>query len=165
MQPATDPRAFKYRQTGWPEPSNNRKKTNMSAKALAGCSFEPALEQTVPTDRQPSKGLASEIQFREDLWREYRLEALNAGFSTSQAIEYASALSLEMGLVAGVSAMAPLGRCWFYQTRVRVVNRTITSGLIGLTRWKKNKNIGRKAALGTPIFAPTFRPWNAGGKS
>ena len=137
----------------------------MSAKALATYSFEPAIEQTVPTDRRPPRGLGSEIQFREDLWREYRLEALNAGFSTSQATEYASALSPEMGLVAGVSAAAPVGRGWFYQSRIRVVTRTITSGLIGLTRWEKNKTIGRTAASSALIFSPSFRPWNPGGKT
>ena len=91
----------------------------MSAKALAACSFEPAAEQTVATDHQAPEGLAAEIQFREDLWREYRLEAINAGFSAAQATEYASALSPEMGLVAGVSEMAPVGRGWFYQSRQR----------------------------------------------
>ena len=165
MYRATDRAGFREPPTVGQHPAITERQTNMSAKTLAAYSFEPVIKQIVLTDRQPPKGLASEIQFREDLWREYRREALNAGFSTSQATEYASALSPEMGLVAGVSATAPVGRGWFYQSRIRVVNRTITSGLIGLTRWKKNKNIGRKAALGTPIFAPTFRPWNAGGKS
>ena len=94
-------------------------KTNMSAKALAACSFEPAAEQTVATGRQAPEGTAAEIQFREDLWREYRLEAINAGFSAAQATEYATALSSAMGLVAGVSEMAPVERGWFYQSRIR----------------------------------------------
>lgn len=85
----------------------------MSARALSAWSFEPAAEQTVAaTDRQAPEGIAAEIQFRE-----YRLEAINAGCSTAQATEYASALSSEMGLVAGVSEMVPVGRGWFYQSR------------------------------------------------
>ena len=105
-------------------------KTNMSAKALAACSFEPTAEQTVATDHPAPEGTAAEIQFREDLWREYRLEAINAGFSAAQATEYATALSSAMGLVAGVSEMAPVGRGWFYQSRAGVARRTITSGLM-----------------------------------
>ena len=120
----------------------------MSAKALAACSFEPAAEQSVAPDHQAPEDIAAEFQFREDLWREYRLEAINAGFSTAQATEYANALSPEMGRVAGVSAMAPVGRGWFYQSRIWVVRRTITSGLITLTRQEKNKTIGRTAASG-----------------
>ena len=89
----------------------------MSAKALAACSFGPAAEQTVAADHQAPEGTAAEIQFREDLWREYRFEAINAGFSNAQAIAYASALSPEMRLAVGVSEMAPLGRGWFYQSR------------------------------------------------
>ena len=69
----------------------------MSAKTLAGCSFEPTGDQTGATDHQAPEATAAEIQFREDLWRAYRLEAINAGFSAAQATEYATALSLAMG--------------------------------------------------------------------
>ena len=110
------------------------------------------------------EGLAAEIQFREGLWHEYRIEGINAGFSTAQATEYASALSPEMGLVGGVSEIAPAGRGWFYQSRVRVAKRTVTSGLIRLTRWRKSRTSGRPAAAGASIFAFDFRTWNAGGK-
>ena len=165
MYLATDPPGFGYRERLTRTQQQPKGKTNMSAKALAACSFEPAAEQTVATDHQAPEGIAAEIQFREDLWREYRREAINAGFSTAQATEYASALSPEMGLVAGVSEMAPVGRGWFYQSRAGVVKRTITSGLIKLTRWEKSKAIGRTAAAGASIFARGFRPWNAGGKS
>ena len=137
----------------------------MSARALASCSFEPAAEQTVATDHQAPEGLAAEIQFREDLWREYRLEAINAGLGTAQATAYATALSPAMGLVADVSEMAPVGRGWFYQSRAGVVRRTITSGLIEHTYWGKSKATGRTAAAGASIFARGFRAWNAGGKS
>jgi hypothetical protein len=137
----------------------------MSAKALAACSFEPVAEPTVPTDHQMPEGLAAEIQFREDLWREYRREAINAGFNTAQATEYASALSPEMGLVVGAFEMAPVGRNWFYQSQAGVVRRTLTSGLIELTHWAKSKATRRIGASGAPIFARGFRPWNTGGKS
>ena len=137
----------------------------MSARALAACSFQPADDQAVVLNHRAPEDLAAEVQFREDLWHEYRLEAINAGFSTAQATEYASALSPEMGLVVGVSEMAPIGRSWFYQSRAGVVGRTIASGLITLTRWEKSKTIGQTAAAGPPIFAPGFRPWNVGRKS
>jgi hypothetical protein len=140
-------------------------KTNMSAKALATGSFEPAAERTVATDHPAPGALAAEIQFREDLWREYRLEAIHAGCSTAEATEYASALSPEMGLVAGVSETAPVGRSWFYQSSIRVVKRTNISGLITLAQWEKSKTMGQTAAVGASIPAPGFRPWNAGGKS
>ena len=140
-------------------------KTNMSAKALTACSFEPTAEQTVATDNQAPESFAAEIQFREALWHEYRLEAIKAGLSPVQASEYASALSPDMGLVAGVSEIAPVGRGWFYQSRLRAIERTITSGLITLTRWVRSKSSGRAAAAGALIFAPGFRPWNAGSKS
>ena len=104
----------------------------MSAKALAACSFEPVADQSAATDHPVPEGIAAEIQFREDLWREYRREAINAGLSTAQATEYAGALSLEMGLAVGVSEMAPVGRGWFYQSRAGVVRRTLASGLIQL---------------------------------
>jgi hypothetical protein len=137
----------------------------MSAKALAACSFEPPVEPTAATDHPAPDGIAAAIQFRENLWREYRREATHAGFSTAQATEYANALSPEMGLVVGVSEMAPVGRGWFYQSRAGVVRRTITSGLISLTRWEQSKAIGRTAAAGASMLARRFRWWNAGGKS
>ena len=111
------------------------------------------------------EGIAAEIQFREDLWREYRCEAINAGFSTAQATEYASALSPEMGLVVGVSEMAPAARGWFYQSRAGVVWRTMISGLITLTQWEKSKATGRTEPRAPRIFARRLRSWNAGRKS
>jgi hypothetical protein len=137
----------------------------MSANALATCSFEPDAQPTAATGHQVPGGVAAEIQFREDLWREYRHEALNAGLSTAQASEYASALSPEMGLAAGVAGMAPVGRSWFYQSRGRVVIRTVTSGVIALVRWEKSKATGRVGTSGPDMFAFEFRPWNAGGES
>jgi hypothetical protein len=137
----------------------------MSAKALAACSFEPAAERSVAPDHQAPEGIAAEIQFREDLWREYRREAISAGFSPAQATEYASALRPEMGLVAGVSEMAPVGRGWFYQSRIWVVKRTITPGRVTLTRGERSTARGRTAASAPPSFAGWFRPWNAGKKN
>jgi hypothetical protein len=110
MYLAKDPPGFCCRERlGGPQ-QQPKGKTNMSAKALAACSFEPAAEQTIATDHHAPEGIAAEIQFPEDLWREYRLEAINAGFSAAQASEYASALSSGMGLVAGLSETAPVGR-------------------------------------------------------
>jgi hypothetical protein len=131
----------------------------MSSKTMAVCSFEPAAGQTVAIDHRAPAGCAARIQFREDLWREYQLEAINTGFSTAQATEYASALSPEMGLAVGASEMAPVGRGWFYQSRIRVVKRTIASGLIGFTRREGSRTIG------VPKFAFGFRPWNGGGRT
>jgi hypothetical protein len=125
----------------------------MSARALAACSFEPAAEPTAATDHPVPEGIVAEIRFREDLWREYRIEAINAGFNTVQATEYASVLSPEVGLAVGVSEMAPVGRGWFYQSRARMVRRTITSGLITLTRWEKSKSI-RRTVAGAPRCSP-----------
>ena len=137
----------------------------MSAKSLAACSFEPAAEQAVATDHPAPEGIAAEIRFREDLWREYRREAINTGLSTAQATAYATALSSAMGLVAGVSEMAPVGRGWFYQSRPGVARRTITSGLITLTQREKTKTTGRTAVAGPSRLAREFRWWIAGGKS
>jgi hypothetical protein len=128
----------------------------MSAKALATCSFEPAGDQT---------GAAAEIQFREDLWRAYRLEAINAGFSAAQATEYATALSSAMGLVAGVSEMPPVGPGWFYQSRPWVARRTITLGLIRIAQREESKTAGRTAVAGPSRLAREFRWWNGGGRS
>ena len=165
MDVATGPSGFNCREGLTSGPQQPKGKTNMSAKALEACSFEPAAEQTVATDHQVAESLAAEIQFREALWHEYRLEAIKAGLSPVQASEYASALSPDMGFVAGMSGTTPVGRGWFYQSRIRAIERTITSGLITLRRWVKSKSIGRAAAAGASIFAPGFRPWNAGGKS
>jgi hypothetical protein len=136
----------------------------MSARALAACSFEPAAEPPVARGGQPPKGLAAEIQFHQDLWREYRSEAIHAGLSPAHASEYASALSPEMGRLPDASEAVPVARAWFYQSGCGVVRRTINSGLIRLTRWEKGKTLGRTGASGVPIFAFGFRPWNAGGK-
>jgi hypothetical protein len=64
-----------------PQPKS---KTHMSAKALSVCRFE----SSVATGHQAPEGAVAEIQFREALWREYRLEAVNAGFNAAQATEY-----------------------------------------------------------------------------
>ena len=165
MYLATDPPGFGCRARLARTREQPKGKTNMSAKALAACSFELAAEQTVATGHQAAEATAAEIQFREDLWREYRREAINAGFSTAQATEYASALNSGMGLVTGVSEMAPVGRGWFYQSRAGVVRRTITSGRTQLTHRGRSKAIGRTAAAGASVLARGFRWWNAGGKS
>jgi hypothetical protein len=137
----------------------------MSAKALAACRFEPAAEQSTSTDHQAPEGLAAMIQFRNDLWREYRLEAINAGLSTAEATEYASALSPEMGLAVGASERVAIGRGWFYQSRAGVVGRTITSGLIKHMHWEASKAHGRTGAAGASTLARAFRWWSAGEKS
>jgi len=137
----------------------------MSAKALVARGFEPAAGLRAVTDSPAPEVLAAEIQFRKDLWHEYRREAIHAGLTPAQAIEYANALSLEMGLVVGESEMAPVGRNWFYQSQARAVRRTITSGLIELARWEKHKAPGRTVAAGAATLARGFRWWNAGGKS
>jgi hypothetical protein len=165
MYLATDPPGFGCRERLVGPQQQPKGKTNMSARALAACSFELAAEQTAAADRQAPEGTAVEAQFREDLWREYRREAINAGFSAAKATEYASALSSEMGLAAGVTETAPVGRGWFYQSRAQVVRRTISSGLITLTRRNTSKTIGRTAAAGTSILARRVRWWNAGGRS
>jgi hypothetical protein len=134
----------------------------MSARALADYSFEPAAQQTAAPCHQAAKGLAAKLLFREDLWREYRREAINAGFSAAQASEYASALSPDLGLVARASATGPVGRGWFYQSRIRVVKRTIASGLIESARWRKIKATGRIGDSGAQTFALRLRTWNAG---
>jgi len=138
-------------------------KTNMSAIALAACSFEPGAAQTVATDHPVPASLSAEVQFREDLWREYRREAINAGFSTAHAAEYASALSPEIGLAVGISETAPTARGWFYQSRTWVTNRTVTSGLITLTRWEKAKATCRAEAASAALLSRSSLWWNAGG--
>jgi hypothetical protein len=139
--------------------------TNMSAKVLAAYSLAPAAKQTIVTDCPAPKGISAGIQFHEGLWREYRLEAINAGFNSAEATEYANALSSEMGLAADPTAVAPIGRCWFYQSRPRVVRQTVTSGLIELTHCGTSRATGRPAAAVVSILAHGFRWWNAGGKS
>ena len=165
MYHATDPPGFGCRERLVGLQQQPKGKTNMSAKALAACSSELAAGQPAATDHYGPEGVAVELQFREDLWREYRLEAINAGFNTAQATAYASALSPEMRLVAGVSGMAPAGRGWFYHSRARVVRRTFFSGLIKNTHWEKSKATGRTGAAGASSLARGFRWWNAGGKS
>jgi len=165
MPLATQSPGFHYRERLTRTRQQPRSKTSMSAKALAACRFESAAEQTVASDHQAPESLAAEIQFREDLWREYQIEALNAGFTAAQATEYASALSAGMGLVVIVSEMAPVGRSWFYRSRPGVVRRTITSWLITLTRRKRSKFTGRTSTAGTSRLACEFRWWNPGGKS
>jgi len=130
----------------------------MSARALAAWSFERSADHPAP------EGIAAAIQFRGDLWREYRLEAINAGFDPAQATEYANALSSDLGLASGVSEMAPVGQGWYYQSRIRVVEQTITSGLIELTKREKSKATGGTAVAGAATLARAFRWWNAGGK-
>jgi hypothetical protein len=165
MHPATNAPAFGCRERLTRTRQQPKGKANMSAKALTACSFEPAAERTVATDHQAPEGIAAEIQFREDLWREYRIEAINAGFSTAHATEYASALSPEMGLVAGVSGLVPVGRGWFYQSRTSVTNRTVTSGLITLARWETSKATWRTGAAGASVLGRRLRWWNVGGRS
>jgi hypothetical protein len=165
MYLATDPPGLGQRERQVRTQQQREGKNHMSARVPAVCGSEPAAAHTVAADQQAPEGMAAEIQFREDLWREYRLEAINAGFSTDQATEYASALSSEMGLVAGLSEMALGGRGWFYQSRAVVVRRTITSGLITLTRWENSKTTGRTGAAGASIIARGFRWWNAKGMS
>lgn len=133
----------------------------MSAKALAACSFEPAVQQTVAADGLARPRVAAEVQFREDLWREYRREAINAGLGTAQATEYASALSPEIGLVLGVAEMVPTARGWFYQSRTWVTNRTVTSGLLMLIRWERSRTTEGTEAAGASGLAREFRWWNA----
>jgi hypothetical protein len=137
----------------------------MRTEAHSACGSEPVAEPIAAPDHQTPEGVAVEIQFREDLWREYRLEAINAGFNTAQATAYAGALSSEMSPVAGVTEMAAVGRGWFYQSRARVVRRTFASGLIKSTRWGRSKAPGRTGAAGASILARGFRWWNTGGKS
>ena len=135
----------------------------MSAKALSAHSFAPApaAKQTVPAGLQPPEGSAAELRFREDLWHEYRRDALAAGFSNAHAAEYASVLSSEVGLVPGVAEMAPAGRGWFYQSRPQVVRQTIASGLIRIRLREKSKPIARTAAAGPTRLARGFRWWIA----
>jgi len=136
----------------------------MSATAIAACNFEPA-EQTVATGHQAPNRRATQIKFREDLWHEYRREAINAGLSAALAAEYASALSPELGLAASVSEMAPISRSWFYQSRVGVVTGTLASGLIDFAHFGRGKGTGPTGAPRASRFAFGFRPWNTGKKS
>jgi hypothetical protein len=139
----------------------------MSAKALIGCSFAPApaAKQTAGTDQQVPEPTAAELQFREALWHEYRREALEAGFSGAQAAEYASVLSSDTGLVPGLAEPVSAGPGWFYQSRRRVVSRTIASGLLRIRLREKSKTTERTAAGGPARLARGFRWWNAAGKS
>jgi hypothetical protein len=163
MHLATDTLGLGYGERWARTQQQSKGKANVSAKAFAACSFEPAAEQTVATDHPATEGIAAEIQFRQDLWREYRREAVNAGRSAAEAVEYACALIPEVGHVVGKPTMAP-GRGWFYQSQISLVKRTFNSGLITLRRWEKSKTVGRTGAPSAPRFAPWFRPRNGGGK-
>jgi hypothetical protein len=138
----------------------------MGARTSVATTFEPTAKQTqtIATNLKATQVIPTQNQFREGLWHEYRLEGINAGFNPTQAIEYASALSPEMGLVGGMAEMAPTWSGWFYQSQVRVTKRTVSSGLIQLTRWRKSRTCGRTAGAGASIFAFDFRSWNAGVK-
>jgi hypothetical protein len=160
MHLATQPSGFHYRERLTRTRQQPGSKTIMSAKALAACRLEPAAEQTVASDHQAPETLAAEIRFREELSREYQIEAINAGFSAAQAIEYASALSSGMGRVVSASEMAPVGRSWFYRSQPRVVRRTITSWLSTLTRRERSKFAGPTAVAGASSLAREFRWWH-----
>ena len=137
----------------------------MSARALpAGC-FERAAKQADACGPQAPASLAVEIQFQQDLWREHRLEAINAGLNTIQATAYADALSAEVSLAAGALGMAPFGRSWFYQSRARLVQRTFTSGLIRSKPKAISDVAGRTGRADAFILARKFRWWNVGRKS
>ena len=137
----------------------------MSARALIACRSEPAAEHTVATDHQAPESLAAEILFHKDLWREYRLEAINAGFNIAQATVYANALSSRVGLAASLPEITPVGRSWFYQSQPGVVRRTISLKHIIVMRQGRNKTSGRTTAAAASRLAREFRWWNAGGKS
>ena len=137
----------------------------MSAKTFAAWISQPATKQTAASDHPATEDTAAEIRFREDLWREHRREAINAGFSAAQATAYASALSSAMGLVAGVSEMSPVGGGWFYQSRPGVARRTITSGLTALARREMSKATWSTAAAGASRLTREFRWWIAGENS
>jgi hypothetical protein len=164
MHQATDTPGFGYGERWARTQQQSKGKANMSAKAFAACRFEPAAEQTVAADYPAPEGIAAEIEFGQDLWREYRREAVNAGFSAAEAVDYACALIPEVSHVVGMPAMARAGRGWFYQSRISLVRRTFNSGLVTLRRWEKSKTVGRTGAPGALRFAPWFRPWNAGRK-
>lgn len=148
MYLATHRPGFGYRERLTRTRRRPKGKTNMSAKALAADNFELAAEQAVPTGHQASEALAAENQFREDLWRAYRIEAIHAGFSAFQAAEYATALSSAMG---PASDLAPVGRGWFYQGRPAVAWRTVTSGLGRLARRDEPGLPGKRPPSALPV--------------
>jgi hypothetical protein len=133
----------------------------MSARALGAWSTEPAASRTLGTNPRTPEASAVEIQFREDLGHEYRLEAINAGLSPAQANEYAIALSREMGPVAGMPEMAPGNRGWFYQSRARIVRQTFAAGLIKLMEPGKIEVTRRNTVAAASVLARRFRWWNA----
>jgi hypothetical protein len=139
----------------------------MSARTVATASIAAAsaTKRIVAPGHQPPKPVAAELQFREDLWRQYRLEAIKAGFSSAQAIEYASALSSEMGQLAGASETLPMRRGWFYQSLPRVVRQTISLRRLELGDARQSKGAKRTAAADDPAFAFGFRWWNLGAGS
>jgi len=132
-------------------------KKNMSARTSVATTFEPTAKQTktIATNLKATQVIATHNQFREGLWHEYRLEGINAGFNPTQAIEYASALSPEMGLVGGLAEMEPTGRGWFYQSHVRVAKRTVSSGLIQVGRWR-NSRTRKRTAGAAPHYSPSI---------
>jgi hypothetical protein len=136
----------------------------MSAKTLAVCRFEPAPERAA-AGPGAAAGVAAAIRFREQLWHEYRREAVSAGFSSTHAMEYATALSPELGRVVGAAESAPTAGGWFYQGRSRVTNRTVTSGLITFLRWGNSKGTWRAEAAAAVLLARRFRWWSAGEKN
>ena len=137
----------------------------MSAKALAAGCFERAAEQAATYGPQARESIAVEIQFHQELWREYRFEASNAGLNAIQAAAYADALSAEVSLAAGVPGMAAFGCGWFYQSRARLVRRTFTSGLMRSKPKALSDATGRTGSAGAFILARKFRWWNVGRKS
>jgi hypothetical protein len=135
----------------------------MRARDIEVCNLELPAEQTTAGNRQSPALLAAERQFYQDLQLEYRLEALAAGFSAAEAVEYASALSPDLGRIPDGSGSAPVGPGWHYQARPGLARRTVSSGLLTRARWEKIKTLGRNAGAGTRIFAFGSRPWKAGG--
>ena len=137
----------------------------MSAKTVAAGCFERAAEQAAACGPQAPASRAVEIQFHQDLWQEYRLEAINAGLNAIQAAAYADALSAEVSLAGGVPGMAPFGHGWFYQSRARLVLRTFSSGLIKSKPKASSDATGRTGRADALILARNFRWWNVRRKS
>jgi hypothetical protein len=165
MYLAPGPPGYGYRDGLTTPRSQMKGKSNINAKALGACSFEPAAQQPTAGDHLAPEDMAAQIQFRADLWREYQIEAFNAGFNLVQATVYANALNSAMCLVVGVPEMAPIGRGWFYQSRARLVRRTVSSGLIRNAPWGQSQATGRALAAGAATLARGFRWWNSGGKA
>jgi hypothetical protein len=137
----------------------------MRARENAASNLELAAEQTIVSNRQSPNSPTAERQFDQYLQLEYQLEALQAGFNTAEAAEYASALSPDLGLIVDGSEPAPVGPGWHYQARPGLARRTVSSGLLTRARWERIKAIGRSSGAGTRIFGFESRPWNADGSS